>query len=157
MFYDPTAISAALGSIRAIFDLLKNANDAQLAMRISAEVANVQGQLIDVQQLTLRIQQDNQELHEQISKFRTYIHHHSVIWRIKPDGTEDGPFCPPCHAEGLDMRLALTPTADLKYEQLQLWCPKTHVDPRAVPSAWQPQRQDPTYWIPRTLVPENYF
>jgi len=47
---DPASISAALGSAKAILDLLKGANDAQLAIRISGEVANVQGRLIDVQQ-----------------------------------------------------------------------------------------------------------
>jgi hypothetical protein len=48
--FDPSTISAALGSANAILDLLKNANDAKLAMAISTEVANVQGKLIDVQQ-----------------------------------------------------------------------------------------------------------
>jgi hypothetical protein len=41
--FDPASISAALGSVKAILDLLKGANDAQLAIRISSEVANVQG------------------------------------------------------------------------------------------------------------------
>jgi hypothetical protein len=48
--FDPTSITAALGSAKVIIDLLKNANDAQLAMKISSEVANLQGRLIDVQQ-----------------------------------------------------------------------------------------------------------
>jgi hypothetical protein len=57
--FDPASINAALSSVKSIFDLLKNANDAQLAMKISSEVANVQGRLIDVQQQALALQNDN--------------------------------------------------------------------------------------------------
>ena len=54
--FDPASIVAALTSARNILDLAKNANDAHLAMKISSEVANVQGRLIDVQQQTLALQ-----------------------------------------------------------------------------------------------------
>jgi hypothetical protein len=66
VMFDPTSIGAALTSVRALFDLAKNANDAQLAMRISSEVANIQGRLIDVQQQTLALQTENQELKAKI-------------------------------------------------------------------------------------------
>ncbi len=154
---DMTGISAALGSIKVIYDLLKNANDAQLAMKISAEVANVQGKLIDVQQQTLAVQQDNLALRDQLDKFRTVKHHHSVIWRIRPDGTEDGPFCPPCNAERLDMRLTLVPNGDQSRDYWVLWCGKGHVDLRAKPVGFQFPREETIYTVPKNLLPENYF
>jgi hypothetical protein len=75
LMLDLAGISGALASAKTILDLLKNANDAQLAIKISAEVANVQGQLIGVQQQTLAIQQENQELRSQLDKFQTFVHH----------------------------------------------------------------------------------
>ena len=153
---DVPGITAALGSAKAILDILKNANDAQLAMKITAEVANVQGQLIDVQQQTLAIQQENQGLRSELDKLRTFIHHHSVIWRVRADGTEDGPFCPPCNAEGLDMRLMLVPIVDQTRDYWLLHCSKMHVDPRAKPQGIH-TKQEPTYRLPKNLVPENYF
>jgi hypothetical protein len=70
--FDASSITAALGSAKTILDLLKNANDAQLAMKISSEVANLQGKLIDVQQQALALQQDNQQLRGEIEKFRSH-------------------------------------------------------------------------------------
>lgn len=154
---DITGISAALGSLKVIFDLLKNANDVQLAMKISAEVANIQGQLIDVQQQTLAIQQDNQALRDQLDKFKTFAHHHPVMWRARPDGTEDGPFCPPCNAEHLDMRLTPVPNGDQSRDYWLVWCPKGHVDPRAKPQGFNFPRQEATYRVPKNLVPEKLF
>ena len=60
--FDPLTISSALSSTKTIYDLLKGASDTHLAMKVSSEVANIQGKLIDVQQQTLTIQQENQEL-----------------------------------------------------------------------------------------------
>ena len=44
-------MGAALTSLRSIMDLARGANDAQLALRISMEIADIQGRLLDVQQL----------------------------------------------------------------------------------------------------------
>jgi hypothetical protein len=66
--FDPASMGAALGSVKAILDLLKGANDAQLAIKISGEVANLQGRLIDVQQQALALQNENQELRDQLKQ-----------------------------------------------------------------------------------------
>ena len=39
--FDAMTMSSALSSVKAIYDLLKGANDGQLAMRVSSEVANI--------------------------------------------------------------------------------------------------------------------
>jgi hypothetical protein len=57
---DLASIGIALGSVKTLLDLAKNAQDVHLAMKINTELANIQGQLIDVQQKTLEIQQENQ-------------------------------------------------------------------------------------------------
>jgi hypothetical protein len=155
--FDSASIAAALGSAKTILDLLKNANDAQLAMKISTEVANVQGQLIDVQQQTLALQSDNQQLRAEVEKYRSYAQHHSVIWRLHPDGKEDGPFCPACQGEGREMRLILRPHIDQTGAIWHLHCPIVHVNPNAKSSGWEPRKQEPTYAIPKELVPNDYF
>jgi hypothetical protein len=83
---DPATISAALTSVKAILDLAKNANDAQLAMKISSEVANVQGRLIDVQQQALSIQDENQRLREENRQLKAQL----------ADTAQAEP-CPSCH------------------------------------------------------------
>ncbi len=55
--------------LRVIIDLAKNAKDAQLAMKISSEVASIQERLIDVQQQALELQTDNQDLKAKIQAF----------------------------------------------------------------------------------------
>jgi hypothetical protein len=64
--FDPSSIAGALASLRAIVDLAKNANDGQLALRISGEIGQLQGKLLDVQQQALSLQAENQELKETI-------------------------------------------------------------------------------------------
>jgi hypothetical protein len=64
--FNSADIAAALGSAKVILDLARNANDAQLAMKISSEVANLQGKLIDVQQQALNLQGENQALRDEI-------------------------------------------------------------------------------------------
>ena len=154
---DPLTISSALSSTKTIYDLLKGASDTHLAMKVSSEVANIQGKLIDVQQQTLTIQQENQELRNQLDKFKTFKHHDSVMWRLNLDGTEDGSFCPPCHAEGRESRLAIAPRYDQKRDFWMLWCPMSHVDPKVIPRGWAPMKEEPLYRVPKLLIPKNYF
>jgi hypothetical protein len=155
--FDPASIAAALGSAKAILDLAKNANDAQLAIKISTEVANVQGKLIDVQQQALALQSENQELRAEIERSRSYVQHHSVIWKRRDDATEDGLFCPACLGEGREMRLILWLQADQTRADWLTYCPKGHVDPRIKLQGFNPVKQEPTYAVPKELVPENYF
>jgi len=87
--FDPASIGAALASAKAILDLLRNANDAQLATKISGEVANVQGRLIDVQQQALALQNENQDLRDEIRQLKA-----------KLDDTVEAEPCPRCHRKG---------------------------------------------------------
>ena len=86
--FDMTAVSAALASIKALYDLVRNANDAQLALRISGEIANIQGRLIDVQQQALALQEENYRLNEELAQLQRSIEEeklldfkHGVYWR----------------------------------------------------------------------------
>jgi hypothetical protein len=155
--FDASSISAALGSAKAILELVKSAKDAQLAMRISSEVANVQGKLIDVQQQALALQQENQQLRAEIENSRSHVQHHSVSWRLRPDGTEDGPFCPVCVGEGRDMRLILVPHVDQTREHFHLYCPKGHAGVADKNRPFHSPKPDPHYVIPKELIPDNYF
>jgi hypothetical protein len=152
--FDPTAMTAALGSIKTIFDLLKDANDTQLAVKINAEVANVQGRLIDLQQQALTIQSENQELRAEIAKSKSYVQHHSVIWKLRSDGSQDGPFCPACIGENREMRLVLVPHFDQTRPFWSVYCPTSHLDHRVKAPAL---KKESTYYVPKDLLPENYF
>jgi hypothetical protein len=154
--FDPASIGAALTSAKVILELLRNANDAQLAIKISSEVANVQGRLIDVQQQALALQLENQQLRSEIEKFHSYAFHHSVNWRLLPDGSEDGPFCPVCVSEGLDMRLILRGVVDQTKEFLHLQCPKSHLAGVGIEGPVGRGREL-SYPIPKELVPENRY
>lgn len=154
--FDPTGISAALGSAKAILDLAKGANDAQLAIRISGEVANVQGRLIDVQQQALTLQTENQQLRAEIEKLRSSIFHHSVNWRVRSDASEDGPFCPVCSGQGLDMRLILRGIVDQTGPVWYLQCPKSHLAGVGLEGI-QGKGRELSYVIPKALIPENQY
>jgi hypothetical protein len=149
---DLASIGAALGSVKTLWDLLKNAQDAQLAMKISVELGNIQGQLIDVQQQTLSIQQENQQLRAQIESYKSFTYHHSVNWKLRPEGTEDGPFCPVCIAASREMRLAVVPRADQTRETWLLYCPQGHQPIKGIQAV-----SGPFFDVPKSLIPENYF
>jgi hypothetical protein len=139
--FDPSTMGAALASLKAIVDLVKNANDAQLTLRVSREVIEAQGKLFDAQQQALAVQSENQQLRAEIGKFRSSVFHHSVNWRVLPDGPEDGPFCPICAGEGVDMRLTPDDVVDQNGEVWHLHCPKRHL----------------AQAVPKELVPPNRY
>src|SRR3982750_1080922 len=123
---DIAALGGALSTIETIADLLKNANDAQLALRITPEIIALQGQLLDVQQQALALQVENNRLQSELNKARSYVQHHSVIWRKREDGSEDEPFCPICLGEQREMRL-LRQHVDQSGDYWFLQCGKQHV------------------------------
>lgn len=89
---------------------------------------------------------------------KTFHHHHSAMWRKLPDGAEDGPFCPACNGEGRDMRLQLVQQPTTGRDYFLLFCPRKHVEKDAHHSGFQSGvRQEPTYRVPKDLIPDNYF
>ena len=152
---DTSTLGAALTSLKAIIDLVRNANDAQLAMKISSEIANVQGRLIDVQQQTLALQAENQELRTEIDKCRSFVFHHSVNWKLLSDGSEDGPFCPVCVSEGVSMRLILRGVDQTK-EFWHLQCPNSHLAGVGKEGILGRGREL-SYAVPKELVPDNRY
>jgi hypothetical protein len=154
--FDPATIGAALGSAKAILDLLKGANDAQLAVRITSEVANVQGRLIEVQQQALALHEENQRLRAEVDKFHSSVFHHSVNWRVTRDGSEDGPFCPVCAGEGMDMRLTLRGVVDQSGQFWHLECPKSHLTGVGL-EGLRGRGRELSYVVPKELVPENRY
>lgn len=86
---DFSSLGAALASLKTIWDLAKNAQDAQLAMKISAEIANVQGKLIDVQQQAIALQQENQTQRDEINQLKANL----------AETVEADP-CPRCRKKG---------------------------------------------------------
>jgi hypothetical protein len=145
-------IGIALSGLKTMLDLSKSVHDANIARKISEEVANIQGQLIDVQQQALAIQQENQQLRSELERFKSFTYHHSVNWKRLPDGSEDGPFCPVCIAVNREMRLALVPRANQSRDFWMLYCPQTHHPVEGIQTA-----PGPFFDVPKDLLPENYF
>jgi hypothetical protein len=97
--FDPATMAAALTSLKTILDLAKGANNAQLSIRISSEVAGIQGKLLDVQQQALTLQQENAELKtelQQLKKDAVVFLDGGVNWEKRPGDRYDGPLCPVC-------------------------------------------------------------
>jgi hypothetical protein len=82
IMFDPASIGAALTSTRTIIDLLRNANDAQLAMKISSEVANLRGLTYSSRPSLYRM------------KTRTYAAR-LANWKVKLSETVEAEPCPP--------------------------------------------------------------
>lgn len=123
-------VNAAVASLNAIFNLLKNAKDTQLAMNIGSEVTNLQGKLMDVQQQALKIQDENRQLRDEIRELKhaakdenSFQFLHGVYWktydslslRVDEYGDRsrevrwDDPFCPKCKdADHKNVRLKRT-------------------------------------------------
>jgi hypothetical protein len=93
---DLATMGAALGSLKTIVDLTKNANDAQLALKISSEVAQIQGRLLDVQQQALALQTENQELKAALHALTDIRDNYELRERVYfRKGTQDA-YCPLC-------------------------------------------------------------
>lgn len=153
--FDPIIISNAFTSLKAIAEFVKTAKDVQFTLQASQLVTEANGKLFDVQQQALALQAENQQLRVEIERFRSFVFHHSVNWRVQPDGSEDGPFCPTCVAEGTDMRLVLREHVDQTQAFWHLHCPKSHVAPSKAPDPGR--TREPVYSIPKELVPENQY
>jgi hypothetical protein len=146
-------IGIALSGLKTMLDLSKNVHDGHIARKISEEVANIQGQLIDVQQQALQIQQANQNLQRELDVIRSYKQHDSVIWRQNPDGSEEGPFCPVCISDSRETRLLINPDYPPNPDFFSLYCPKAHHEsPHRLSKA-----PGPYFNVPKNLIPENYF
>jgi hypothetical protein len=150
MVFDPLTIGGVFNSLKSIIDLAKNANDAQLALKISSEFIDAQGKLFDFQQQALAVQVENQRLQLELQRYKTFVFHHSVNWRALPGETEDGPFCPVCLAQGVEMRLYLrSPHIDGKHLNFQ--CQKIHPGPNTR------EPNGATYHILKELIPEDRY
>ena len=147
--FDPTTVGTAIASLKTIVDLMRNANDAQLSLKISSEVAQVQGKLLDVQQQALTLHGENGKLRAENDRLKSSVFHHSVNWRTLPDGLEDGPFCPVCAGEGRDMRLMMSRGIPVDQTVWHFVCPIEHV-------ATGKGRQY-SYSIPKALIPEARY
>jgi len=154
---DGSSIIAALGGLKSIAEIVKTASDTKLALKINSEIADVQARLIEVQQQALELQGSNNTLRREIERSRAYRQHDSVIWKLKGDYTEDGPFCPVCISEGVEMRLIQASGYDQSKPYWCLCCLKCQT--KASPKNIHPMRGrvEPLFKVSKELVPSNYF
>jgi hypothetical protein len=146
---DLARIGAALGSVNTLWELVRNAQDAQLAMKISAELGNIQGQLIAVQQQVLSAQEESQNLRKEVERYRSFVFHHSASWHQLPSGLEDGPFCPTCLSEGFETRLSIAFRESQSTDYRTLYCPKSAHGSNTMGGM--------IFEVPKSLIPANYF
>jgi len=150
----PMEIASGLSALRAAADLAKALRDGAKGGSIKADdfagrIAEVYDYIIDSKEALSSAQEHIAKLRLENERLKTYAFHHSVNWRSLPDGKEDGPFCPTCVSEGVDMRLLLRSVLDQTGASLHLYCPKNHVEGVG---------REPSYAIPKALIPaDRYF
>jgi hypothetical protein len=153
-------IVAGMSAIKTAWELARALRDAAKAGSLGPDefagrISEVYDYISDSKEAVFDNQEKLRELQAEIERFKTYAFHHSVNWRVLPDGTEDGPFCPTCVSEGVDMRLQLRDHVDQSGALLHVQCPKSHFE---VGSIRDPGRgREPAYAIPKELVPENRY
>lgn len=95
---DISAIGTALSSLKILYDLAKNANDASLATKISTAVADLQGRLLDVQIQSQGLLEENIRLKEQVSELQAALKKKQEMKFAKGAyyTVDSGPFCQHC-------------------------------------------------------------
>lgn len=153
-------IAAGLAALKAAKDLVRELRDAAKAGSLKPDefagrIAEVYDYISDSKEALLDAQESLSQLRAENDRLKTYVFHHSVNWRLLPDDTEDGPFCPTCVAEGVDMRLLLRSVIDQSGPVMYFQCPKNHFELGGVRD---PGRgREPSYTVPRKLIPEGRY
>jgi hypothetical protein len=105
----------------------------------------------------LGLQDENQKIRAELDRPRSTTFHHSVDWRVLPDGGQDGPFCPVCAGDGVEMRLVLRRVVDQTGPLLHFECPKSHLAGIGI-EGYRGRGRELTYAIPKELiVSDRYF
>jgi len=115
---DIASITAALGSLKVLFELARNANDANLSAKISAATAELQGKLLEVQIQAQALIDENRDLKDQLRRLQSEADLRSRVifeggpqWYVRDDGIKEGPYCTSCW--GLDGKLVRPSTSHL--------------------------------------------
>ncbi len=142
-------------------DLARSIRDAAKAGSLKSDefagrVAEVYDYIIDSKEALLSAQEQGTRLQAENEKLRICVFHHSVNWRRLPDGSEDGPFCPVCAGEGVDMRLMLRGVVDQSGPVWHLQCPKSHLAGVGI-EGFRGKGRELSYAIPKELLPENRY
>src|SRR5258708_37884740 len=125
-------IASGLSALKTAADLARALRDAAKAGSLKPDefagrIAEVYDYISDSKEALLSVQENISKLRAENERLKTYMFHHSVSWRILPDGSEDGPFCPTCVSEGTAMRLVLREHIDQTQGLWYVYCPKSHV------------------------------
>jgi hypothetical protein len=153
-------IASGLSALKAAADLARTLRDAAKAGSLKPDefagrIAEVYDYIGDSKEAVLNAQESLSQLRAENERLKAYVFHHSVNWRTLPNGTEDGPFCPSCVSEGVDMRLLLNPVVDQTGPVLHFQCPKSHFEGGAIRD--YSRGREPSYAIPKELIPENRY
>jgi hypothetical protein len=143
MDLDFTALTGALGALKALTGIAKDVNNVEFNQRL----VEIQQKLLDVQVSFGQILDANRKA--EIEAAKATIFHHSVYWKKLPEG-EDGPFCPICFGDkGKFMPLAFHGPNTMDKNLVNFQCPVQHVAPG--------QGRQPSYKLPKEFVPENRY
>jgi hypothetical protein len=110
-----TGIATALGGLKTATDLATGMRKALAAHELKLE--EVPGKIMELQGFIMdsrtalgdaedelraknkqihQLEMDNAELRMQLTKKAQGHVHHNAAWKIRPDGTDEGPYCPNC-------------------------------------------------------------
>ncbi len=152
-------LNIATATIKGVIGLASATTDIELKRQSGEALEKVfeaKQRYFDLQESYFEIGRQNRELKTELEKIRSSVFHHSVNWRALPDGKEDGPFCPVCAGEGVDMRLVLRDVVDQTQEFWYLRCPKSHVVGVGMEGI-RGRGRELSYAVPKELVPEGRY
>ena len=116
-----------------------------------ADTVEYNRQVIELQRALMEAQVAMQKLTSRCSELEAqsqWTFHHSVDWKLNLDGTEDGPYCPICRADGKVMPLAVSRGIPKDQTQRGFVCPIEHE--RTI-------RTSSSYYVPSHLVKDNRY
>jgi hypothetical protein len=146
MALDLTAVTGALGALRALTSIAKDVNNIEFNQKI----IEMQQKLLEIQIDYGNLLDENRALKDELEASKAYDFHHSVIWKKLSDGNETGPFCPICLAEKkMIMPLEYRGPYSANKEMNLFVCPIRHV-PKG-------EGMNVSYLVPALLIPEERY
>jgi hypothetical protein len=150
----PIDVAAGLSALKAAAQLAKALREAAKSGTVAPDefagrVAEIYDYVIDSKEAVVAAQERLAQVEAENERLRTYRFHHSVYWRVMPDGSEDGPFCPICVAGRTDMRLMMSRGIPKDESVWHFSCPAGHLP--------EGRGREHVYAVPRSLVPEGRY
>jgi len=146
MAFDLSAVTGALGALKALTGIAKDVNNIEFNQKL----VEIQQKLLDIQVDFGNLLEENRTLKAEIEEGKAVDFHHSVNWRKSRDAVESGPYCPICYADkGKFMPLEMLGGHRSDPSVLLFACPVIH--------KLEAHGGNSSYWLPKDLIAEDRY